>query len=65
MDEKRFRDMEQKAREAVEEAHARLRANPLQGTFPGGIRKCVLLGTKFQVSHLDFVNDIVTFTVVE
>ena len=53
------------ARQLVEKARTRLLNEPLEAIFPFGVRQEILLGMKFQVSNLDYINNIVTFTLVE
>ena len=60
-----FEEIDQKAREGVEKAHASLRGHPILASFPEGIRKDVLLGMQFTVTNINFVTNIVTLSLVE
>ena len=58
------KERERKAIEVVEKARADLRDNPLEAIFPFGIPQNVLVGMSFTVTSLDYVNNIITFSIV-
>ena len=61
----RQEEIQQRAMAMVEEAHASLREFPLEATYKNGIRKDVLLGMRLTVSNMDFIKNIITFTLTE
>ncbi len=65
MEMSRQEEIQKKAIAMVREAHASLREFPLKATYKNGIRKDVLLGMRFTVSNIDFVNNVVTFSLIE
>jgi len=62
MDKVELQKRNQQARDFVERAHTSLRETPLQAIFPEGIRKDILLGTRFRITHLNYQTNTVTFS---
>lgn len=42
-----------------------LREIPIRGYFTKAVMKNIILGTELRISHLDFVNNIITFELAE
>ena len=65
MEPSEFEEIDKRAHELVEKAHASLRETPLEATFPEGIRKDILCGTRFTVTNIDYRTNVVTFSLTE
>ena len=65
MESKEIEEIDKRAHKLVEEAHASLRENSVVANFILEIRKDILLGTKFQLTNINYKDHQITLTIIE